>query len=402
MEHHKWHERGLASFSEGDFVAARSALRRACQLDPGNVRYLVDYGLVFVELGIPQKAKILFSLALQRDPQCTEARFQLGNLFKSFSQLERAIEEYNTALALDPTCARILNNRGGALHRLGDHAAARDDFLRAIAADPTLEPAYLNLGRLLDTQGDFAGAIGIYEQAIQRSVNPAMFQHLVDSLREASPTKAPVAYVRSVFDDLAPVFDNHLIDDLGYSLPDRIAEALDSLAPGAFPTQILVDLGCGTGLVGQRLSTRFQHLVGVDLSTRMLDQAEKKNVYHELIEGDAIAYLEQTTSGTLSALVAADMLIYVGDLQSLFMQASRCLSRHGLLVLSTEKLSGPQDYQLKKTGRFAHSSEYLRKLGAASELTLVVEEEFDLRKEADSVISGSLFVFRNSGTSVGS
>jgi len=397
MEHHQWHKHGLAAYSEGDFVAARGALRRACQLDPGNVQYLVDYGLVFVELGIPQKAKILFSLALKRDPLFIEARFQLGNLFKSFSQLERAIEEYNAALALNPNSARILNNRGGALHRLGDHAAAQSDFSQAIAADSTLEPAYLNLGRLLDTQGDFTGAIKIYEQAIERSVNPAMFQHLVDSLREASPTKAPGAYVRSVFDDLAPVFDNHLVDDLGYNLPNRIAQELGGLPTGSFPTQMLVDLGCGTGLIGQKLSMQFQHLVGVDLSTRMLDQAEKKGVYHELIEGDVLAFLEKASDGSISALVAADVLIYLGDLEPLFAQAARCLSAHGLLVLSTEELSGAHKYQLRKTGRFAHSPEYLRSLGTESGFTLLLEETFDLRKEVTTVVSGRLYVFRSPG-----
>jgi len=42
----------------------------------------------------------------------------------------------------------------------------------------------------------------------------------------------------------------------------------------------VLDLGCGTGLVGQHLNERgFGNISGVDVSGNMLEEAAAKNVY---------------------------------------------------------------------------------------------------------------------------
>jgi len=43
---------------------------------------------------------------------------------------------------------------------------------------------------------------------------------------------------------------------------------------------LVLDLGCGTGLVGQALiDNKFEKITGVDCSEGMLQEAEKKDVY---------------------------------------------------------------------------------------------------------------------------
>ena len=47
----------------------------------------------------------------------------------------------------------------------------------------------------------------------------------------------------------------------------------------------VLDMGCGTGLVGQYLLERgFKNVVGVDASAGMLERAREKNSYTELHE----------------------------------------------------------------------------------------------------------------------
>ena len=46
----------------------------------------------------------------------------------------------------------------------------------------------------------------------------------------------------------------------------------------------IIDLGCGTGLIGQALKKRRNRLTGVDISSAMLEQAGKKGVYDKLVE----------------------------------------------------------------------------------------------------------------------
>lgn len=54
----------------------------------------------------------------------------------------------------------------------------------------------------------------------------------------------------------------------------------------------ILDLGCGTGLVGQELRNPV-YLVGVDVSLKMIKQnLAKKSNYDELICSEIIKYLE--------------------------------------------------------------------------------------------------------------
>jgi len=54
-------------------------------------------------------------------------------------------------------------------------------------------------------------------------------------------------------------------------------------------TSWIVDVGCGTGLVGYHLGRRgFRHVDGVDLVQEMLDQAAAKDCYTRLVRGNLL------------------------------------------------------------------------------------------------------------------
>ena len=99
------------------------------------------------------------------------------------------------------------------------------------------------------------------------------------SLGEASAAGAlPQAYVARLFDDYAWRFDKHLIKNLGYRAPALIAEALSAVAPDR-RFALALDLGCGTGLMGEALRGRVDRLTGVDLSAAMIAKARERGVY---------------------------------------------------------------------------------------------------------------------------
>ena len=109
----------------------------------------------------------------------------------------------------------------------------------------------------------------------------------------------PQAYVARLFDDYAPRFDAHLTKNLGYRAPALIADALSAVAPGRRFASAL-DLGCGTGLMGEALRGRVDHLTGVDLSAAMIAKARERGVYDGLIVGDAAALLDVRAAGAPS------------------------------------------------------------------------------------------------------
>ena len=57
------------------------------------------------------------------------------------------------------------------------------------------------------------------------------------------------------------------------------------------PVGLALDLGCGTGLVGERLRKMVRRLEGVDLSEAMLAEARRKQIYDRLHKGDLTQFL---------------------------------------------------------------------------------------------------------------
>ena len=88
-------------------------------------------------------------------------------------------------------------------------------------------------------------------------------------------TRAGKRPVTILFDNYANNLEISLVENLEYKTPKVIAERVikDSKVDLLGST---IDLGCGTGLFGLEISRFCQHLEGVDLSGKMLDNAKNK------------------------------------------------------------------------------------------------------------------------------
>lgn len=73
---------------------------------------------------------------------------------------------------------------------------------------------------------------------------------------------------------------------MGYPDPKYVAKQVTKISEKnrQDPSQLKVlDLACGTGLVGQYLSEQgFQNIYGIDISANMLEECSNKGVYTEL------------------------------------------------------------------------------------------------------------------------
>jgi predicted TPR repeat methyltransferase len=96
---------------------------------------------------------------------------------------------------------------------------------------------------------------------------------------------------KEVYKDWAKTYDTTMVDDLHYSAPKSIAKAMDKCLNSK--KSLILDLGCGTGLVGEALKELdYEHVDGVDFSEEMLAIAQKRGVYQDL----RLADLTQPTS----------------------------------------------------------------------------------------------------------
>lgn len=111
-----------------------------------------------------------------------------------------------------------------------------------------------------------------------------------------------------------------------------LAAARAALVPAA-PREgaVLVDIGCGAGLLAPHLAgTGYRH-VGVDLTASALAQAAAHGV--TVLRGDAGAV--PLRDGCADVVVAGEILEHVPDLAAAVREACRLLRPGGLLVVDT-------------------------------------------------------------------
>ena len=78
----------------------------------------------------------------------------------------------------------------------------------------------------------------------------------------------------------------------------------------------VLDIGCGTGLVGVNLRNSTALLHGVDISPKMIAVARTKDLYDALLTGDVHAVLNDLVHGSYDLIVAADVFTYIGDIRA--------------------------------------------------------------------------------------
>jgi predicted TPR repeat methyltransferase len=275
----------------------------------------------------------------------------------------------------------------------GDLRAAAELFEQTLERAPNWAAAWFALGETREKLGELDAATQAFRMCL--AADPADAQGATARLaligRADGLRALPQAYVARLFDDYAPRFDAHLTEKLGYRAPALIAGALSAAAPGR-RFALALDLGCGTGLMGEALRDRIDHLTGVDLSPGMIAKARGRGVYDRLIVGDAAAMLGSQPPGAFNLIIAADSLVYIGDLAPLFGVVVTALAPDGLFAFSIETYEG-DGLELKPTMRFAHARSYVETTASEAGLRPLLIRSASTRREAGSDAPGLICVF---------
>lgn len=260
-------------------------------------------------------------------------------------------------------------NRGLKLEKAGDLVAAAESYREALALDPS-DPGGVSI-RL--------AAMGAAE----------------------TPGKMPDAYVATLFDQHADVFDEILVDDLGYCVPLLLQDLVGRLELGPFDR--FLDLGCGTGLTGLAFSETAQHLTGVDLSERIVELAYDREVYDDLYVGEAVEFLEdfEDEDGSRPSwdfIAATDVFPYLGAIEPFLKGASERLVAGGYLAFSTETLPDAvldgRDYMVGPKSRFAQGEAYVRKRLEEFGFDILAMDPITVRMEEGEPVPGHLAMTR--------
>lgn len=246
-----------------------------------------------------------------------------------------------------------------------------------------------------DVTGDTQKAISLYRDLMARDPD----DHLGVSMRLAhltneTPQKAPNAYVATLFDQNAEMFDSILVDELGYAVPMMIAKAMEKLKLGPFQTWL--DLGCGTGLCAMALEEITVARTGVDLAPTMIEIANELELYHDLYVGEVVAFLQsEEARGPYNLITAADVLPYLGGLDPLFTAMANHAEPGTVLAFSSELLEGGAwDFHVGPHKRFAHSSSCITRMLKKHGWQPMQIDRITVRLEQGEPVPGELVIAR--------
>jgi len=290
-----------------------------------------DYARMLEEGGEPDAAAELMEQALELVPAWAAGWYRLATYLEKAGRADAAIEAYRRTLAFDP-----------------------DDIFGA-----TLKLAIL---------GDVA-----------------------------TPDRPPSRYVERLFDDYADRFESALVEKLDYSVPQKLAALIASTGRRY---DRAVDLGCGTGLLGPEIRGRVDRLEGFDLSQNMLVKAAEKQVYDSLAQADLS--LAPDLSGLFAdaarhradLVTAADVLMYLGNLESVFAIIGELAASGADIAFSVEDAGDGEGFHLAPSLRYAHSESYVRALLARHGLQILATVKSVIRKDGGKPVSGILFLTR--------
>lgn len=268
----------------------------------------------------------------------------------------------------------------------GEAAAAAELMIGALELAPGWGMGWFRLGEFHEAAGDIDAAAEAWRMA--QRLDPDDRAGAALKLALAGKAEAgdapPSAFVEALFDQYASKFDEALVNALGYRAPILLEAAIRST--GREPFSLALDLGCGTGLMGERLRPMCDRLEGVDISAEMLRKARDKGLYDRLDKADLQKLSHEGPPPDL--VTAADVFMYIGALDQIFSTVSRLLAPDGLFAFTVETLDAEDGFALQPSRRYAHSEAYVRRMLAESGLALVAVRTERIRDDRKEPVSG--------------
>jgi FkbM family methyltransferase len=134
----------------GQAEEAVERMKAVLKIDPANVSYNNDYGVMLASLGRWGEAAAAYEMAAVLDPDNFDARFNLALSLVRTEQKERARAELDRVRAQRPDLLDVLALDGELLRAEGEPARAVEAFAKAIARGLETSEVYVNLGLALN------------------------------------------------------------------------------------------------------------------------------------------------------------------------------------------------------------------------------------------------------------
>lgn len=350
-------------------------------------------GLAYFDLQNFSKAELHYSNALTDAADDPDIHYNRGLNFRRLQRYEEAAKSFEIAFRIGDTSVDTLYNLALCHQDLDDDIEADRLYDIILSQDPKHQSSINNLAYLCHKTGDTKRAASLYAQLLKLNPEHQAARHMLSSITGTTPDTAPLEYVESIFDNYADDFEQSLVENLQYRTPEVLYDFLGKSIQKRLYRKCL-DLGCGTGLAGEQFKQCCDELTGIDISQKMLAITDKKNLYNKLVKDDITHFLQKSDQ-KYNLILAADVFTYMGDLEKMFTECSNAIASSGILLFSVEEaLNSRKGFELKPTGRFGHSADYIEKLSKKTGWTMINHKLSKLRKEKGEWIMGHLYILQ--------
>ncbi|MDO4162383.1 MAG: tetratricopeptide repeat protein [Pseudomonadota bacterium] len=393
-----WQNLANIAFCNGNYEEALKYYQKMYEKNNNSYIAMINLANTYYSLGKYVLALEFAKKSLERHPSSVVANMISGNALAALEKYEKAIDKYLRAYELDEHNREVLNALSEAYHALNDWENCIVFAWRYVKTAPEQTDAVkLNFGYLLyECYSEKSEELARKYAAkwLNFFPNDKIVQHMACALTNGHALlNSDHTYIKATFDAFAADFEETL-SALDYQAPSLLeTEAGKHLKTSVFKGYHILDLGCGTGLCGEKMKkfASRRGLIGVDLSEKMLDVAREKKIYAQLICDDICHYLE-TTSYFFHVEVASDVLTYFGDLTKVFVRVSKSLTPGGMFFFTVSENSvNEDDFFMVPSGRFVHNSNYVERVLKSAGLRVVSCERHILRNEAESPVYGYVF-----------
>jgi predicted TPR repeat methyltransferase len=382
----------------GEIEEAEKELKRAILLSPELLAAHINLGSVQTKLKKLEDAEQSYKKAIGVNPTFAISYSNLSTVYMEMDRFPDAAEACQKALELTPEFAEAHHNMGNIYRHYGQIKKASESYRRSVELRPNNAQAWRNLGASLQKINDLSGAKEAYRESLNIEPQNPDAIHMISALEGEVSNAPPDGYVQALFNSYASSFETDLVNNLNYHVPETIAKIIQTLH-GNQGLQLNkfsngLDLGCGTGLVGNYLDPVTENLVGVDVAPEMLSIAREKSIYSRLEECDILEFLKNSKKNSYDIVVAADVFVYFSDLGEVFSQVNRVLCNGGIFTFSLEKSESDQ-IELSISGRYKHSQGYVEKLLDSLGFKVSYFENLIIRVEHDNPNEGFLFCLQS-------
>jgi predicted TPR repeat methyltransferase len=418
-----------ADIRAGKFEEAATALNALGSAAPLDPRIYVTGAMLARAAGNPQYELVSLQRALALAPRWPRAHLAMAKALSREGRHAEAVVAANKAVELSPQEVTTLEIAIAIANAAGDDATALRHLQSAHALRPSDPAIGVALGVSLGKQGRYVEAEDHWRRALARNPDDpftlawlgmcligldrkeearAVLEHADAQLpgnptlqfylaiaRGETPRTQPGALTQGLFDGYAGRFDVELVGQLKYRVPRRVAEILLARATGRNAS--VLDLGCGTGLLGAYLGRIAGPFVGVDLSGKMIAQAMRHGIYTELRQGDLQEELLRIAPEAFDYVTANDVFIYVGDISAVIPAAFKAIRKGGALIFSCETADESEGaLVLRPSNRYAHSRGSVERLCHDAGFNDCAVEPLELRLDANIPVAGFIAVAEKS------